>query len=101
MARPTRTPQTPGTTPTDATAGTEQTAEAGAPGATDGEDAGGDAVVDAPARSTKKAGKAPLGRDDYLKMRAHDVDAKALTKSVLTLDGWVVPDLPPVAPQRA
>lgn len=48
-----------------------------------------------------KKGKGPLTREDYAKMRAHEVDAKALTGSVLTLDGWVVPDLPPQAAIKA
>lgn len=65
-----------------------------------------DPVVDAPAVDPvevkpNKKGKGPLTRDDYAKMKAHEVDAKSLTGPVLTLDGWVVPDLPPQAAIKA
>lgn len=65
-----------------------------------------DTTGEAPEAAPVEEGKAPKGkgeltRDDYAKMRAKDVDAKTLKSSVLTLDGWVVPDLPPQAPVRA
>jgi len=33
----------------------------------------------------------PDGRPNYAQMRADDVDPKTLSRSVLTLDGWVCP----------
>ncbi|WP_419204343.1 hypothetical protein [Bordetella trematum] len=48
-----------------------------------------DADVDAkPARQAK-----PVSRADYRNMRAADVDAGSLSAAVLTLDGWVVPNV--------
>jgi len=93
-----RSPQTPGAAPAD-TAQNDQSAviEGEGAGTTDLD------VSDAQeaAKGKPEKGNGELTRDDYAKMRAKDVDAKSLKSSVLTLDGWVVPDLPPVAPVRA
>jgi len=82
--------QTPGAAPADTTTADTSTTE----------DTAGDAgeVESAP---KGKAPKGKLTREDYAKMHSTEVDAKTLTSSVLCKDGWVVPDLPPVAPVRA